>query len=418
MVGAMLLDFTVVLYALTLNCIFTAASVPEVVETNGSGSILRIGNIPYYTPSFPFATYKPIVKRAGAPASGLTAVTSIRITFSPITKEYLEQHLALYSEFDDVYNDQFMDSLIISYDGPTGAVFEADTESWLGTLNIRHLYISERISPPKLKTLQVSRIKGGPPAGPFFATTATKAGRLDLHSVYRLYKDEYESFIFGAIPNLTGGWLPTNITLDGDGIQYIPIPSRLSAMTQSLPLSGSRFALKDIYDAQGLKTGAGSLAFARVYPEANSTAPSIQRLLDFGAIMVGKVRTSQFAHGSNPWDFIDIPYSWNPRADGYLTAAASSSGSACAIAGYGWLDFTIGSDTRGSVRKPAAQVGAYGIRPSHGSMDLTGVVPLSEEMDTAGYFARDPQLFSEIGRLWLVDPFILDRTKKTNFGQV
>jgi Asp-tRNA(Asn)/Glu-tRNA(Gln) amidotransferase A subunit family amidase len=83
---------------------------------------------------------------------------------------------------------------------------------------------------------------------------------------------------------------------------------------------------------------------------------------------------------------VDVPYSWNPRADGYLTA--SSSGSACAIAAYDWLDFTIGNDTRRSVRKPAALVvGVYGIRPSRGSMDLTGVVPLSEEMDSAGFFA-------------------------------
>ena len=97
-----------------------------------------------------------------------------------------------------------------------------------------------------------------------------------------------------------------------------------------------------------------------------------------------------------------MPYSWNPRADGYLTASASSSGSACTIGAYEWLDFTIGSDTRGSVRNPAALVEVYGIRPSHGSMDLTGVVPVSEEMDTAGFFARDPQLFYEIASEWLV----------------
>lgn len=397
----MLLDFTVVLCALALgNYIFAAALVPDLVETNESGSVLRIGDILYYTPHFPYATYKP--KGSGVPpATGFTAVTSIRTTSSPITKAYLEQHFTFYSEFDDVYSDHFMDSLIISYNGIASASFEANAESWLETLNIRHLYLSERISPPKVKTLQISQIKEGPPAGPYFASM--KAGRLDLHSAYRLYKDEYEAFLFGAVPQTDGGWFPTNITLDDDGQQYIPIPSRLSAMTQSLPLAGTRFALKDIYDAQGLKTGAGSLAYARAYPEANMTASSIQRLFALGATMVGKVRTSQFAHGSNPWDFIDIPYSWNPRADGYLTASASSTGSACAIAGYEWLDFTVGSDTRGSVRKPATLVGAYGIRPTHGSMDLTGVVPLSDEMDTAGYFTRDPRLFSEIGHLWYVD---------------
>ncbi len=116
--------------------------------------------------------------------------------------------------------------------------------------------------------------------------------------------------------------------------------------------------------------------------------------------MVGKTRTSQFAHGAQPWEFIDVPYSWNPRGDGYLTAAASSSGSACAIAAYHWLEFTVGSDTRGSVRKPATLVGVYGIRPSHGSMDMAGVVPLSEEMDTAGFFTRHPGVFHQVASQW------------------
>jgi len=62
----------------------------------------------------------------------------------------------------------------------------------------------------------------------------------------------------------------------------------------------------------------------------------------------------------------------------HLTTSASNSGSASAIAAYKWLEFTVGSDTRSSVRKSAALVGAYGIRPSLGSR---GIVPLSEEMN-------------------------------------
>ena len=83
-----------------------------------------------------------------------------------------------------------------------------------------------------------------------------------------------------------------------------------------------------------------------------------------------------------------------------MTAASSSSGSACAIAGYEWVDFALGSDTRGSVRKPAAMVGSYGIRPTWNSSDLTGVIPLAHELDTAGFFARDPNLFYTIAALW------------------
>jgi Asp-tRNA(Asn)/Glu-tRNA(Gln) amidotransferase A subunit family amidase len=100
---------------------------------------------------------------------------------------------------------------------------------------------------------------------------------------------------------------------------------------------------------------------------------------------------------------VDIHYPWNPRGDGYLTAASSSSGSAAAIAAYEWLDITIGSDTRGSVRKPAAMVGSYGMRPTWNSMDLTGVLPLATEFDTAGFFARDPELFYKISNLWFAE---------------
>jgi Asp-tRNA(Asn)/Glu-tRNA(Gln) amidotransferase A subunit family amidase len=119
--------------------------------------------------------------------------------------------------------------------------------------------------------------------------------------------------------------------------------------------------------------------------------------------MQGKTKTSQFAHGADPWQFVDIHYPWNPRGDGYLTAASSSSGSAAAIAAYDWVDIAIGSDTRGSVRKPAALVGSYGIRPTWNSMNLSGVIPLATEMDTAGFFARDPKLFDQVSKLWYQD---------------
>lgn len=98
-----------------------------------------------------------------------------------------------------------------------------------------------------------------------------------------------------------------------------------------------------------------------------------------------------------------------------MTAASSSSGPAAAIAGYDWLDITIGSDTRGSVRKPAALVGSYGIRPTWGSLNLTGVIPLATEMDTAGFFARDPALFYKVHNLWYEDALVPVNTSFTKF---
>lgn len=85
-----------------------------------------------------------------------------------------------------------------------------------------------------------------------------------------------------------------------------------------------------------------------------------------------------------------------------MQIAYSSSGSGAAIVAYDWLDFALGSDTGGSVRMPASLGGSYGVRPSWGGMNLTGVLPLSNPFDSAGFFTRDPQLFSKIGKLWYV----------------
>ncbi|KAG6835834.1 hypothetical protein H0H93_014111, partial [Arthromyces matolae] len=370
----------------------------QVIQVDASGTILGLPGQLYYAPFDPVLTVQP---SGSAKDEGFNAATSIRSQYSPITKAFLEAQLTSYESLDDVWNKRFLHSgsLFISYDGQLTGFLEDAAEEWLQSTNVSHIYLSSNIRLPTFTKPLVSQVKTGPPAGPYF-TLKSSPSSLTIHNAYRLRKDEYASFLFGAIPNPLGGWIATNITLDDSHVQYIPIPSRIFLYSKALPLSGTRFALKDIFDVQGLPTGAGSLAYARVYPAPSTTAPSIQRLLNLGATRVGKTRTSQFAHGSQPWEYEDIPYSWNPRADGHLTASASSSGSACAIAGYDWLEFTVGSDTRGSVRKPAAFVGAYGMRPTHGSLDLSGVVPLSEEMDTAGYFARDPRLFSALGTRW------------------
>ncbi|RSL41159.1 hypothetical protein CEP53_012925 [Fusarium sp. AF-6] len=120
-------------------------------------------------------------------------------------------------------------------------------------------------------------------------------------------------------------------------------------------------------------------------------------------IFDGKTKLSQFAWGTEPWKWNDFKYPWNPRGDGWLEVAFSSSGSGAAIAGYDWIDFAMGSDTGGSVRMPAALGGSYGIRPTHNAMDLTGALPLSHLFDTAGIFARDPVLFSQISQKWYAD---------------
>ena len=72
---------------------------------------------------------------------------------------------------------------------------------------------------------------------------------------------------------------------------------------------------------------------------------------------------------------------------------------------YDWLDFAIGSVTGGSIRGPAGQQGLFGIRPSHGAISLSGVMPLSSPLDTAGFFARNAHLFNVFANAWYGDAF-------------
>ncbi|KAG6892012.1 hypothetical protein C0992_002314, partial [Termitomyces sp. T32_za158] len=115
---------------------------------------------------------------------------------------------------DDVWTDRFLDSLFISYAGQFTGFFDDDAEEWLQASNISRIYVSSNIRLPKFARPPVSQIEAGPPAGPYFTAPSRASSGLDILAAYRLRKDEYASFLFGAIPNPAGGWTPTNITLD------------------------------------------------------------------------------------------------------------------------------------------------------------------------------------------------------------
>lgn len=166
-------------------------------------------------------------------------------------------------------------------------------------------------------------------------------------------------------------------------------------------MAGYRVAVKDLYNIAGTKTGGSSRDYYNLYDEANVTCPSIQRVLDMGGVIVGKLKLTQFANGETPTaDYVDYHAPFNPRGDGYQSPSSSSCGSGAAEAAYDWLDFTIGSDTGCSVRCPAGSQGLYGLRPTFDAVSLEGVIPMSDIMDTAGYFARTPELFKVFGKAW------------------
>jgi amidase len=166
------------------------------------------------------------------------------------------------------------------------------------------------------------------------------------------------------------------------------------------PLVGLTFAVKDIYDVAGHRTGFGSPDWLRTHEPAATTAPVVQRLLDAGARLVGKTHTDELTWsltGENAHYGTPV----NVNAPGRIPGG-SSSGSASAVAA-AVVDFAVGSDTGGSVRLPASFCGILGMRPTHGRIPLDGVCPLAPSFDTCGWFARDAGVFQRVGRTLLYD---------------
>lgn len=179
------------------------------------------------------------------------------------------------------------------------------------------------------------------------------------------------------------------------------MPHDLSAPilgTADGPLAGLSVAVKDMYDIAGYRTGGGSPDWLRTQSPASSNAGAVQRLLDAGATLIGKTICDEFFFsltGANAHYGTPV----NPRAPGRLPGG-SSSGSAAATAA-GICDIGLGSDTGGSVRIPAAFCGVFGMRPTHGRVDLSGAMAMAPSFDVGGWFARDAEKFRHVGQVLL-----------------
>lgn len=148
------------------------------------------------------------------------------------------------------------------------------------------------------------------------------------------------------------------------------------------PLSGLHFAVKDNIDALGLPTTAACPAFEYA-PKAHAAV--VQKLLDSGAVLVGKTNLDQFACGLNG---TRSPYGPVPNAfDHRYVSGGSSAGSAYAVA-TGQVDFALGTDTAGSGRVPAGLNNIVGIKPSKGLISARGVLPAAQSVDCVSIFAR------------------------------
>jgi aspartyl-tRNA(Asn)/glutamyl-tRNA(Gln) amidotransferase subunit A len=160
------------------------------------------------------------------------------------------------------------------------------------------------------------------------------------------------------------------------------------------PLSGKRLIVKDLIDTAGIRTTYGSKIYGDHVP--GRTAAAVQRLVDAGAVIVGKANLHEFAWGvtsQNPW-YGTVK---NPLHPG-RTTGGSSGGNAAALAA-GLCDLGLGTDTGCSIRLPSACCGTVGLKPRWGEISLEGVFPLCPTLDTIGPMARTVE---DVALMWSV----------------
>lgn len=164
------------------------------------------------------------------------------------------------------------------------------------------------------------------------------------------------------------------------------------------PLSGLKFAAKDLFNVAGHPTGAGNPSWLATHAAATEHSAVVAQLLQAGATLMGKVLTDELAyslHGDNMHYGTPLNTLYPDRVTG-----GSSSGSAAAVAA-GLVDFALGTDTGGSTRVPASYCGLWGLRGTHGLVSTAGLVPLHPSFDTATWLAKDADIFERVGRVLL-----------------
>lgn len=388
-------------FTLTLAAPYKRNPFVPLQRTKDNNVIFQLGDVNYVA-----NTKYPKVSLA-AETSHQAAITDLPVAViytnaSIITRDVLETTVQSYVDGDDVFTQDFLGGVVVSSSAQKSSV-DSSAQDYLQSVGIEHLILDKAFSKAGLQHMGANFVDikaSSLPAGPYLASISDSA--VTLSTVYRLYEDTYRDFLYGSYDLADGSGKHTYLDYHFPSFSYpaIPVPSRIYSWADTRALAGYRVAIKDLFDIKGLKTTGGSQAWQYIVSPANATAPSIQRILDLGGVLVGKYKLAQFASGANPWDWQDEHYPFNPRADGYLTCSASSSGGGCSVAAYDWLDNAIGSDTGSSMRRPAAVSGTYGQRPSQGMISLERVMPLGGATDTAGVFSRDPKEWVKFSKAW------------------
>ena len=288
----------------------------------------------------------------------------------------IERIIDDFLKIDDVYSQDFASNIIIQTLGRPASKKRIPTRfgDRLG-LDIK----------PQLEYSKEDSLEDLLPPGPYFVHGNA------IHEAWRLYPDYLDAFQITFMPQ-TSGFKGKNekplesattddhircavspnmlivlkdrplmlrfspldmVSLDGMW-RYVAVPSRLYATpSDRSPLAGLRISVKDNFKIRGIKTTMTNRSFTELYTTEPETAEYVVRLIELGAIIVGKSKMCSFAAGEDPTDqWIDFHCPFNPRGDSYQSPGGSSSGAAASLAGYPWLDYSIGTDSESALIVP------------------------------------------------------------------
>jgi Asp-tRNA(Asn)/Glu-tRNA(Gln) amidotransferase A subunit family amidase len=344
-----------------------------------ASSVFQLNSTSYYSPDLVAATIH--INSGTSHLNDALPVTYLSLAEGTTSAEKLILTISGYLANDDVFSESFLTTLVL---GGSGNLSENATQ-----------YL-ESTGCKTILTAANSDLMSGPyllhPSGA-------------LTKVYKLYWDHNFAFVESVTEGHNNTYIPVTgvASTDAYGALSIAVPSRLyyPDPTEDKPLSGKRLGVKDIYDLKGVRTSGGNRAYRDLTEPALESAQALQMLIDMGAVVIGKTKTTQFALGERPTaDYVDQLAPFNPRGDGYQHPQGSSAGTGAGLASYEWMDIATGSDTGGSVRLPAMANGLFGMRITNASLPLRGILPISAIFDTPGVLARSAKLLQAVHKKW------------------